>query len=41
MRQWAQTETQCVPSEHQETPFNCEGDQEKTRCPEDCGEHLL
>lgn len=29
MRQRAQIETQCVPSEHQETLFNCGGDQEK------------
>lgn len=26
MVQWAQTETQDVPSEHQETLFHCEGD---------------
>jgi len=26
-KQWAQTETQEVPSEHQETPFYYEGDQ--------------
>jgi len=29
--QWAQTETQEVPSEHQETLFHCEGDQELTQ----------